>query len=264
MEFLNKAEQFFIQLQYCLTIEPEPLLKRKNGFYSLMLKPEIFLKLINEFQIEYPFNPESKIIELKVLMKKENFNINDALKIIENYKKQYWFLDTVIMFESVTDILKRTLKSIDKNVSEEEVNIELLDFQKHLQSKREKIYIDLINEIRDLSTHQIDTKTDRLKVKQIALFHAYEEIQITRENAGEIAAKYGYKAKTSGEGLFQDYIYYISPANRRGKPIPCTAKKLKNKIELFESIVNLLSDKKKQKAIDEIGILKIFLENDSL
>lgn len=109
---------------------------------------------------------------------------------------------------------------------------------------------------------QTETKTDKLKVPQIALIHVYEGIQITRENAGEIAAKHGYTAKNSGEGLFQDYTNYFSTANRKGKPTPCTPTKLKNKIVLFESVVNHLSDNSKQRAIDEIMILKTIFENE--
>ncbi len=113
-----------------------------------------------------------------------------------------------------------------------------------------------------LSPKQPETKTNRLKVNQIALIHYYEGIQITRENAREIAAKHRYTAKTSGEGLFQDYTYYSSTANRKGKPNNCTAKTLKNKIELFESVVNHLSENNKQKVIDEIKILKTIFENE--
>ena len=169
MEFIKKVELFFIQLQYCLTIEPEPILEGEKGMYSLMLKPEIFFKLINDFYIDYPFIPENKIIELKGLMGKENINTKDALKIIENYKKQYWFLDTVTMFEPVTDKLKRTLKSIDSNISEKEINIELINYQKHLQEKRESIYIDLINEIQGLPPQQNKPKIgqDTIEIKPI-------------------------------------------------------------------------------------------------
>ena len=156
MDFIKKTELFFIQLQYCLTIEPEPILQAEKGVYSLMLKPDIFFKLINDFNIDYPFIPENKIIELKGLMSKENINTKDALKIIENYKKQYWFLDTVVMFEPVTDKLRRTLKSIDVNISEKEINIELINYQKHLQAKRESIYNNLINEIQALPPQQND------------------------------------------------------------------------------------------------------------
>jgi hypothetical protein len=101
-----------------------------------------------------------------------------------------------------------------------------------------------------------------LKINQIALIHAYKGIQITRENAAEIAAKHDYTAKYSGEGLFQDYEFYCSRANRTAKPFPESRKKLINKISLFESIVNYLSDSAKSLATDEITILKTKLETD--
>jgi hypothetical protein len=173
MEFLKKTELFFIQLQNCLTIEPEPILQAEKGNYNLMLKPDIFFKLINDFQIEYPFIPENKIIELKGLMSKENINTKDALKIIENYKKQYWFLDTVTMFEPVINKLKRTLKSIDSNISEKEINIELINYQKHLREKRESIYLYLINEIQGLPPQPISINESRTKK---VIFETFENI----------------------------------------------------------------------------------------
>ena len=257
MEFIKKAELFFIQLQYCLTIEPEPILQAEKGVYSLMLKPDIFFKLINDFNIDYPFIPENKIIELKGLMSKENINTKDALKIIENYKKQYWFLDTVVMFEPVTDKLKRTLKSIDVNISEKEINIELINYQKHLQAKRESIYIDLINEMQSLPPQPIVKQKPKLTINQIALKYVYELLQITRENGKEIARKYGHN---SGEKLFQRFTYYSSTANRKGKPIPCTPKKLDNKIKLIESVIELLPTDKQERAKDEVSILKEIYE----
>lgn len=109
---------------------------------------------------------------------------------------------------------------------------------------------------------QKETKTSKLRVNQIALIYVYEGNQITRENASEIVAKYGYTKKNSGEGLFQDYTFYRSTANRKGKPTLCTPKKLKNKIKLFESVIEYLTDNTKQRAIDEIAILKTIDENE--
>lgn len=406
MEFIKKMELFFIQLQYCIAIEPEPVLQGENGIYSLLLKPDIFFKLVNDFQIEYPFIPENKIIELKGLMNKEGFKTSDAMKIIENFKKQYWDFDSVTMFQPVIEKLKRTLKSINSNISEEEINIELINFQKYLKSKRENIYIDLINQIKDLppqpqqlnlnlskimkvneyiplygllhnfeyftgidgkhitvndlieqypnfeltdihidqlyyfdlsslqkvlkdnyfttetvipyirelfdnyktsggdpfywlssllesinlnpQNYKVElrsvieksliewidiyskinnvahqrTETNKLKVPQIALIHVYEGIQITEENAKEIAANYGWTAKTSGKGLYHDYLKYCKTADRKAKPTAETKKTLINKIELFKSVVNYLTDKAKQKANDEINILNTILKNE--
>ena len=166
-----------------------------------------------------------------------------------------------IKLELVINSRKLKLKQGYKNSSPNEEQ----RYRKILKEwfKDEKKFIDEIAPLlKALPPQQTETKTDKLKVNQIALIHVYEGVQITRENAGEIAAKHGYTAKNSGEGLFQDYTNYGSTANRKGKPTPCTPKKLKNKIELFESVVSHLSDNNKQRAIDEINILKTIFENE--
>jgi len=96
-----------------------------------------------------------------------------------------------------------------------------------------------------------------LKIDQIALKYAYESLQITRENGNEIAKRYGHN---SGEKLFQRFTYYVSPANRKGLPTPCTPKKLSNKIKLLESVIELLPTEKQQRAKDEVLILKKIYE----
>ena len=103
-----------------------------------------------------------------------------------------------------------------------------------------------------------DTKPQpELKIKQIALKYFYEGLQITRENGNEIAKKYGH---TSGEKLFQQFTFYSSTANRKAKPDLCTAKKLKNKIELIESVIELLPFDKQARAKDEVSILNKLYE----
>lgn len=212
MEFIKKTELFFIQLQYCLTIEPEPILEGEKGLYSLMLKPDIFFKLINDFNIDYPFIPENKIIELKSLMSNENIKRKDALKIIENYKKEYWFLDTVTIFGPVIDKLKRTLKSIDINISEKEINIELINYQKHLQAKRESIYIDLINEIQSLPPQQPETETPTLtnnfdNIKPTEIYKHFKANLVDKQYLTEQELndylKAAFELKTIPETLFK-------------------------------------------------------------
>jgi hypothetical protein len=94
-------------------------------------------------------------------MNKDNINTIDALRIIENFKNQYWFLNTVTMFEPVIDKLKRNLKSINSETTEKEINIELLNFQKLLQAKRESIYNDLVNGIQGQTPQQAETKSEQ-------------------------------------------------------------------------------------------------------
>jgi hypothetical protein len=75
----------------------------------------------------------------------------------------------------------------------------------------------------------------------------------------EKAKEYGHN---SGEKLFQRYTYYSSAANRKGRPNPCTSRKLDNKIKLIESIIDLLPEGKKERAIDEVLILKKIYDAD--
>lgn len=111
----------------------------------------------------------------------------------------------------------------------------------------------------NLSAKQNETQTTELKIDQIALIHVYEGKQVTRDNGNEIAKQYNH---SSGEKLFQRFTYFSSTANRKGKPTPCTPKKLSNKIELFKSIINHLSDNAKQRANDEVNILETIFENE--
>jgi hypothetical protein len=51
------------------------------------------------------------------------------------------------MFAPVSDKLKQTFNSTDSKISEEEKKLEVFTYQSHLQTKREKIYSDLLNEL---------------------------------------------------------------------------------------------------------------------
>jgi hypothetical protein len=110
------------------------------------------------------------------------------------------------------------------------------------------------------TSDQVTTPTaQKLTLKQVALKYVYLEQQITRENATQIAKQYGHN---SGDRLYQNYSFYISRANRKAEPTPCTSKKLQNKIELFESVIPLLPENKQNKLSDEIRHLKTLFEND--
>lgn len=103
-----------------------------------------------------------------------------------------------------------------------------------------------------IETPVIDAKPS-LSISQIALIHFYQNMQITRSNCEEIVRGYGYN---SGEKLFQKYTYFSSRCNRIGEPISCTPKKLRNKIELLKSIINLIPDDKQQEITQDIMALE--------
>lgn len=91
----------------------------------------------------------------------------------------------------------------------------------------------------------------KLSFHQIALKLFYEGEPVTEENANDIISKYGWK---SGKKLYQYFNFYSKRVNR--KAIPDSKKKLENKIELFEFVIDLLPLEKKEQAKDELQILE--------
>lgn len=125
--------------------------------------------------------------------------------------------------------------------------------------KSEKKFITEITallKISDLSTQE--KQKPQLSIKQIALKLVYEGAVVNRNNSKNIVKEYGH---TSGEKLFQEFTYFSSQANRKGNPSSQTLKKFDNKIELFESVIQLLPEPNKQRALDELNILKMNRDN---
>lgn len=96
---------------------------------------------------------------------------------------------------------------------------------------------------------------------QIALKYVYEKEVITLNNCNEIAINYGY---TAGRKLFQRYSFYRSDADRKGRPDTLTRRTMRNKIKLFESVIDMLNVDNRQRIVSEIVILKGYLENEFL
>lgn len=98
-----------------------------------------------------------------------------------------------------------------------------------------------------------------LSYTEVALIYAYKGIPVTRENGQELAMKYGFHAKTSGEKLYQLFnsCYKTSLRTRSLE----TRKRTKNKIKRIEKILSYLKEHEKAKASDEIQILKNKVED---
>jgi hypothetical protein len=221
-KYINAVEKILVAFH--LNIEPE-----NEDIAIVTLKTKEFTNALREL---YLSNDENKDDKYKVIFDvinkasfrivKENFEINPL--------GTYW---AVIIYN---------LELANRHISE-------------LHFKETDYYYPFPK--LEFTPHQ--TETEKLKIEQIALKYAYEGIQITRENGNEIAKKYGHN---SGEKLFQRFTYFLSSANRKAKPTPCTPRKLRNKIELFESVLNHLSENNKKRAIDELNILKTIMENE--
>ncbi len=160
--------------------------------------------------------------------------------------------------------LENEVQNTNLNNVSQKYDVFLCDYEGNKYSANE--IEESINEIwRDLNAYvqSIDSGTNtsgqdnKLTLNQIALKYVYEGKSITRDNGNEIAKLHGYN---SGEKLFQLYTFFSSPTNRKAKPTTCTPKKMKNKIELFESVINILPESNKSRAEDELNILKKIYE----
>jgi hypothetical protein len=100
-----------------------------------------------------------------------------------------------------------------------------------------------------------DTK-GKVFLKDVALKHAWENKQINQQNMDEIAAHYGFK---SGIKLYRDYIEVMKRADRIADP-DGTARMMKYKIMIFERASAIVSPEFKNKALEEIDILRSILK----
>jgi hypothetical protein len=99
------------------------------------------------------------------------------------------------------------------------------------------------------------SNTDRIKVKVIALIYVYNSEPINRNNCSEIAAKYHYHKKMSGEGLFQDYLkFHINRG--RTKLNGDTKVRCINRLKLIEIAISHLKGKAKENAERDYQILE--------
>jgi len=216
-----------------------------------------FIELIkNEFQIEYL---ESQLVGLSEndlkdfllfsMNEFEKISVEGWLKIIEAYH------DTGFVYLYENGFNKNYFGGLGMGFYVEDVD--LTQTTSYIIS--ENRLDDFINQCNRILKYRLVGQTkapqqsNKLKIDQIALKYAYEELQITRDNGNRIAKEYGHN---SGEKLFQRFSHYSSAANRKGKPTLCTPKRLINKIKLIESIIDLLPIDKQERAKDEVLILK--------
>ena len=145
MGFIQKAEDFVRQMSYSISFDPQPVYQGKKGFYSLMTHPDDLFKTLNMQNIDYPFKPEVKIIELEGLMKQEKLSPLKAIKIVKNYVDHYWAADTVLtdkrIFENIASAVKKDEGS-DKNVLREQAK-----YTDYCKSIRQKHFEELMTEL---------------------------------------------------------------------------------------------------------------------
>lgn len=101
---------------------------------------------------------------------------------------------------------------------------------------------------------------EKLTLPQIALKFAWEGKNISKQNSLEIAKNHGYE---SGSKLLQIYSKFMKKSERIADP-DRSVTIMKNKIKLFESVIEMLSQAYKSNALEELNILRKIFEKTYL
>ncbi|MDI5897019.1 hypothetical protein [Flavobacterium yafengii] len=166
----------------------------------------------------------------------ETLNISepkrDYHKLCFAEKNTNWFSDETL------EEFERYLKELS--------SYKYLEFKKEfLKNKLEEIQFPKAN-IGDIA--------DELTLKQLALKLVYEGKDVTRNNSKDFLINTKFN---SGDKLYNEFKFYRNTNDRKSNPQ--SRVKLNNKIKLFKIVIDLLDDKFKPKALDELKILKSYL-----
>ena len=110
-----------------------------------------------------------------------------------------------------------------------------------------------------INNYNFEVGNKKLSLNQIALKHAWEGQNITKENCQKIAELNGHK---SGDALYNHFCELAKKSNRIADAE--NKIKMRHKIELFESVLELIPECKKQSALEDIKSLKTIYEKNYL
>lgn len=126
-------------------------------------------------------------------------------------------------------------------------------------------FLEVLGDLMDFTYSQrvaVKPQSADKSMREIALVYALNGKIITEESGRVIADEFGWRSKTSGHKLYQYFAEYSHAADWKARPDPCTKKKLRNKIQLFESILDRLTEDGKKRAYDTLNILKAYIPDD--
>jgi len=103
----------------------------------------------------------------------------------------------------------------------------------------------------ELKNRKVIPVRPALSINEVALKCVWEETPVTLQNMDELAGRYGFK---SGYKFYTSYNFWAKKVNRIADPEGKI--KIKNKIELFERVLKIISLEYRQKALDELKILQ--------
>jgi hypothetical protein len=271
-----------VYLETCAIIIPknekDKLIKVNNSFFSAQSlklieskQKEIFLdKAIELFKtFKRIFSKQFKSSKAKELfLKRELDDIRKILYLLPiqdlNFKNR-----TFTLFKNDLMIIR---KYIDSQLIKGEEYFGFVH-SPNFKFQHEKItndfvyakatfdYYNWLVEFNKFSKKEKISKKSKIKVKVIALIYFYNRIEINRINCNEIASKYGYNSKTSGEGLYQDYIK-VSANSYRTKVVNESKFKCNYRLKLLDSAIKYLDGKSKSNALKDFKILESAIEEN--
>ncbi|MCS5488917.1 hypothetical protein [Algoriphagus limi] len=178
----------------------------------------------------------------------ENYPLSDKKIILNQFIPSLYLQGEINKIEDYITFLEGhedPFKTINEYaISLKELRIAQITFDKLLSEFFDKI-----------SPNKNDRNTSRLTIDQIALKLYYEFFKdkksLTRELAMQIIKEYGL---CSGDKLYQRHTFYAKKTNRLA--VPETRKKLENKIQLFNSVIDILPNDYKKIAQEELETIK--------
>ncbi len=189
----------------------------------------------------------------------QNSDLPDIVDTILNFREMYCdFLDEEEIFveRKYYQTFKRNLAKRLSIYDFEYREGRLLDNNRILEKTSELL---LSYEIIERLKPEAETPiANNLTISEIALLHIYLGKVVTKENASARIKPYGY---SSGAKLYNTYTSFMKVANRRGLPEKCTPVIFKNRVALFEKVIDLLpEDKKKGAQADLEHLIKKYEE----
>lgn len=236
---------------YILERTLETNIKSLQGIQKRSLDFEKYVELLIE-SIELDLE-KNKEIHFQIISNRDHRGIKYGAKFLipseyEKFKKKI-FTDAYFKHHAPYSILvEGKIIHFPKSREREYLRIEAQClWLNYLKKIKQGVKIDFNS---NLSRNEIN-KAKGLTIDQIALKLYYEGETVTSENSDEIIKKFGL---TSGKKLYQQASFFSKRANRLATRM--TKKRLENKINLFEIVIDLLPPDKKQQAKDELKILE--------
>jgi len=148
MEFKEKVESFFLQLQIHLFIQHF----QEIGNYNNSIIPSLYSELSKDYNIKFPFCIDAEIFDIKSLISKEKINTIEALKVITGFKEIYEWKPLGLLTQESYSQIKKAPKALPGDTWIKDMGVRHNEALKILLERRDLIYNDLIEAVNSLPT----------------------------------------------------------------------------------------------------------------